>query len=115
MFRKLVIWLVVVPLAIIILMFAIGNRQLVTVSFDPFSSTEPAASGVPVVVGWPVETRAQPPTPTPANNKIACVATSFERSNMALPRGVPSSGLELTSSELSWPARKVEGAITLTE
>ena len=44
MFRKLVIWLVVVPLAIIILMFAIGNRQLVTVSFDPFSSTEPAAS-----------------------------------------------------------------------
>jgi uncharacterized integral membrane protein len=43
MLRKLVIWLVVVPLAIIILMFAVANRQLVTVSFDPFSSTDPAA------------------------------------------------------------------------
>jgi uncharacterized integral membrane protein len=44
MSRKLVIWLVLVPLGIVILMFAVANRQLVTVSFDPFNSVQPAAS-----------------------------------------------------------------------
>jgi uncharacterized integral membrane protein len=44
MLRKLVIWFVVVPLAVIILMFALANRELVTVSFDPLSATNPAAS-----------------------------------------------------------------------
>lgn len=41
-FRKLIVWLVLVPLAIVILMFAVANRQLVTISFDPFSATDPA-------------------------------------------------------------------------
>ncbi|MET0276769.1 MAG: LapA family protein [Pseudorhodoplanes sp.] len=51
MIRKLVFWLVLVPLAIVILMFAIANREMVTVSFDPFSPTEPAASvSVPLFV-----------------------------------------------------------------
>ena len=44
MARKLLIWLVLVPLAIVILMFAVANRDLVTVSFDPFSAAQPAAS-----------------------------------------------------------------------
>ncbi len=44
MARKLVIWLVLVPLAIVLLMFAVANRQLVTVSFDPFNTVQPAAS-----------------------------------------------------------------------
>jgi uncharacterized integral membrane protein len=44
MSRKLVIWLVLVPLGIVILMFAVANRQLVTVSFDPFNAVQPAAS-----------------------------------------------------------------------
>lgn len=44
MARKLVIWLVLVPLAIVILMFAVANRQLVTISFDPFNAVQPAAS-----------------------------------------------------------------------
>ena len=44
MVRKLVFWLVLVPLAIIILMFAIANREMVTVSFDPFNAAQPAAS-----------------------------------------------------------------------
>src|SRR5687767_2731469 len=44
MIRKLVFWLVLVPLAIVILMFAVANREVVTVSFDPFSSHQPAAS-----------------------------------------------------------------------
>jgi len=42
--RKITIALILVPLAIIIIAFAVANRQIVTVSFDPFSSTEPAAS-----------------------------------------------------------------------
>lgn len=44
MARKLVIWLILVPLAIVILMFAVANRQLVTISFDPFNAMQPAAS-----------------------------------------------------------------------
>lgn len=44
MTRKLVIWMLLVPLAIIILAFAMANRQLVTVSFDPFNSAQPAAA-----------------------------------------------------------------------
>ncbi len=51
MLRKLVFWLILVPLAILILMFAVANREIVTVSFDPFSETAPAASvSVPLFV-----------------------------------------------------------------
>jgi uncharacterized integral membrane protein len=51
MLRKLVFWLVLVPLAIVILMFAVANREIVTVSFDPFSATAPAASiSIPLFV-----------------------------------------------------------------
>lgn len=42
MFRKVLTYVVLVPVAIIILMFAVANRQVVTVSFDPFSFTDPA-------------------------------------------------------------------------
>lgn len=40
--RKFVNYLVLVPLAIVLVMFAVANREVVTVSFDPFSSTDPA-------------------------------------------------------------------------
>ena len=42
--RKVLTYLVLVPLAIVLLMFAVANRQIVTVSFDPFSTTQPALS-----------------------------------------------------------------------
>ena len=42
MFRKIVTAIIVVPLAVIFIAFAVANRQAVTVSFDPFSSTSPA-------------------------------------------------------------------------
>jgi uncharacterized integral membrane protein len=42
--RKVVAALIVVPLAIIIIAFAVANRQIVTVSLDPFSAEHPAAS-----------------------------------------------------------------------
>jgi uncharacterized integral membrane protein len=51
MFRKIVAGVIVVPLAVIILAFAVANRQMVTVSFDPFSSANPAyASTLPLFV-----------------------------------------------------------------
>ena len=42
--RRIVTAIVVIPLAVVIIAFAVANRQIVTVSFDPFSITEPAAS-----------------------------------------------------------------------
>jgi uncharacterized integral membrane protein len=42
--RKIVAALILVPLAVIIVAFAVANRQTVTVSLDPFSAAEPAAS-----------------------------------------------------------------------
>ena len=49
MFRKIVTAVIVVPLAVIIIAFAVANRQWVTVSFDPFSSASPAyAANLPL-------------------------------------------------------------------
>ena len=42
MFRKIVTTIIVVPIAAVIIAFAVANRQTVTVSFDPFSTTAPA-------------------------------------------------------------------------
>lgn len=44
MLRKIIAALILVPLAIIIIAFAVANRQGVTVSFDPFNGSAPAAS-----------------------------------------------------------------------
>jgi uncharacterized integral membrane protein len=40
--RKFIAFAVLVPLAIIIVMFAVANREVITVSFDPFDSAHPA-------------------------------------------------------------------------
>ncbi len=51
MARKIVIGIIVVPLAIVIIVFAVANRQTVTVSFDPFSAAAPAyAASLPLFV-----------------------------------------------------------------
>lgn len=42
MLRKIVTIIIVVPLAILIVAFAVANRQMVVVSFDPFSAAAPA-------------------------------------------------------------------------
>jgi hypothetical protein len=42
MLRKILSIVILVPLAIAIIAFAVANRQMVVVSFDPFSSAEPA-------------------------------------------------------------------------
>lgn len=51
MLRKILTIVVVVPLAVLVIAFAVANRQMVTVSFDPFSSTSPAyAAQLPLFV-----------------------------------------------------------------
>jgi uncharacterized integral membrane protein len=42
--RKIVAAIILVPLAVIIIAFAVANRQVATVSLDPFSAEHPAAS-----------------------------------------------------------------------
>jgi uncharacterized integral membrane protein len=42
--RKIVAALLLVPLAVVLIAFAMANRQIVTVSFDPFSTSAPAAA-----------------------------------------------------------------------
>ena len=51
MVRKLLTIIIVVPLAVLVIAFAVANRQMATVSFDPFSSTAPAyAAQLPLFV-----------------------------------------------------------------
>ncbi len=40
--RRLLNWFVLLPLAIVIVLFAVANRTSVTVSFDPFPGDAPA-------------------------------------------------------------------------
>jgi uncharacterized integral membrane protein len=42
MIRKIVLAVVLIPLAVLIVALAVANRQIVTVSFDPFNAAEPA-------------------------------------------------------------------------
>jgi uncharacterized integral membrane protein len=50
-FRKILAAVILVPLAAVIVAFAVANRQTVIVSFDPFSSTAPAyAASLPLFV-----------------------------------------------------------------
>jgi uncharacterized integral membrane protein len=42
--RKFFTALIVIPLALIFVVFAVANRHFVTVSFDPFNSVNPALS-----------------------------------------------------------------------
>lgn len=49
--RKVFTVLIVLPLALILIVFAVANRHFVTVSFDPFNSTDPAlAASLPLFV-----------------------------------------------------------------
>jgi uncharacterized integral membrane protein len=42
--RKFLNAVVLIPLGIVFIVFAIANRHLVTVSFDPFNSTDPSVA-----------------------------------------------------------------------
>jgi uncharacterized integral membrane protein len=42
MIRKFVLAVILIPLAVLIVALAVANREIVTVSFDPFSASEPA-------------------------------------------------------------------------
>ena len=40
--RNFIAAFVLIPLAVVIVMFAVANREVITVSFDPFDSANPA-------------------------------------------------------------------------
>ena len=40
--RKIVTVFILVPLVIILVMFAVANREIITITFDPFDSVQPA-------------------------------------------------------------------------
>jgi uncharacterized membrane protein YciS (DUF1049 family) len=42
--RRILRWVIGLPIAIFVVGFAIANRRLVTLSLDPFTQTEPAFS-----------------------------------------------------------------------
>jgi uncharacterized integral membrane protein len=42
MLRKIITAVILVPLAVLIVGFAVANRQFVTISFDPFDASHPA-------------------------------------------------------------------------
>ncbi|MGH6770478.1 MAG: LapA family protein [Xanthobacteraceae bacterium] len=44
MIRKIVTALILIPLAVVLISFAVANRQAVVISFDPFDRTAPALS-----------------------------------------------------------------------
>jgi uncharacterized integral membrane protein len=51
MVRKVVTALILVPLAVVIIGFAVANRQTIVVSFDPFDAVQPAyAAAMPLFV-----------------------------------------------------------------
>ncbi|MEA2993940.1 MAG: hypothetical protein QOD40_2860 [Alphaproteobacteria bacterium] len=51
MIGRIVTALILVPLAIIFICFAVANRQTIVVSFDPFDSVQPAfAASMPLFV-----------------------------------------------------------------
>ena len=44
MIRSLLRWLLLVPIAVLLVVFAVANRGTVAISLDPFSSVPPALS-----------------------------------------------------------------------
>ncbi len=42
--KFLITWLILIPLGLIFVVFAVANRHFVTVSFDPFNSAAPSVS-----------------------------------------------------------------------
>jgi uncharacterized integral membrane protein len=42
--KFLITWLIVIPLGLIFVVFAVANRHFVTVSFDPFNAAAPSLS-----------------------------------------------------------------------
>ena len=42
MLRKIVLAVILIPLAVLIVALAVANREIVTISFDPFNAAEPA-------------------------------------------------------------------------
>ena len=53
-FRKIIAVIILVPLAMLIIALAVANRQLVTVSLDPFNPSQPAYTTQPIWLFVPI-------------------------------------------------------------
>jgi uncharacterized integral membrane protein len=42
--RKFIAAVILIPLALVIMVFAVANREMIAISFDPFDSAQPAYS-----------------------------------------------------------------------
>ena len=45
-FRRIINWVIGLPIAVIVIAFCVANRQWIEISFDPFSRTSPFATMV---------------------------------------------------------------------
>jgi uncharacterized integral membrane protein len=114
MFRRIVTIVIVVPLAAVIIAFAVANRQMVTVSLDPFNAASPAyAATLPlfilifalvilgVIVGgvaswlrqgsWRRAARKLDAENRVLNQELAAIRNRFGAETQAVPAAAPAS------------------------
>ena len=113
--RKIVTAFILVPLAIVMIIFAVANREIVAISFDPFDSAQPAFAlklplfiliialiGIGVVIGgvttwlkqykWRARTRRAEAEARALRAELAERKWPFdERSSLPAPRDPPAS------------------------
>ena len=62
MLRKIVLAVILIPLAVLIVALAVANREIVTISFDPFNRVELRGFGAFSVKNRPARTGRNPRT-----------------------------------------------------
>jgi uncharacterized integral membrane protein len=120
--RKIVAALILVPLAVVIIAFAVANRQAVTVSLDPFNPDVPAASvtkplfviiiavlilGVIVggIAAWLRQTKWRR-TARRLEREVANLHAEIDAlKRMSIPPGIPQTGEPPDRLQLRPPAR----------
>ncbi len=48
MIKRLIGWFILAPISIILIIFALANRQLIVVNFDPFSVNDPLIPAITI-------------------------------------------------------------------
>ena len=120
--RKFLNWVLLVPLAVILVVFAVANRHAVTVSFDPFDTRDPglgvtlplfvviiAVAILGVVTGgiatwiaqrhWRRAARRHEAEAVEAKSELADVRSAMARQTMARAAGLPPPASTATALE----------------
>ncbi len=48
MIKRLISWFILAPVSVVLIIFALANRQLVVVNFDPFSVNDPLIPAITI-------------------------------------------------------------------